>query len=212
MDANIASLRLNYKRASLSESDIATSPILQFKNWFAEALASKLDEPNAFVLSTVKNNAPYSRVVLLKDITDVGFVFFTNYESKKGLQISQNNKVSINFLWHGLERQVRINGIAEKISEADSAIYFNSRPRQSQLGAIASKQSEIIPNRQYLENAFAELEKKYEGKIIPKPNNWGGYLIVPNQIEFWQGRESRLHDRLQYSLVNNSWVIDRLSP
>jgi pyridoxamine 5'-phosphate oxidase len=212
MDANIASLRLNYKRASLNEADIDASPITQFKNWFAEALNSKLDEPNAFVLSTIKNNAPQSRVVLLKDITTEGFVFFTNYDSNKGLQISENNNVSMNFLWHGLERQVRINGIASKISEAESAIYFNSRPRQSQLGAIASKQSSIIPNRQYLENTFAALEKKYENITITKPENWGGYLIIPTLLEFWQGCESRLHDRLQYTLSNENWVVDRLSP
>jgi pyridoxamine 5'-phosphate oxidase len=212
MDADIASLRLNYKRASLNEADLDISPIVQFKNWFADALTSKIDEPNAFVLSTVFNNNPQSRVVLLKDITEHGFVFFTNYDSNKGQQIEDNYNVSMNFLWHGLERQVRINGMATKISEEDSTIYFNSRPRQSQLGAIASQQSKVLPNRQTLELAFTNLEKQYENKVITKPKNWGGYLIAPTQIEFWQGRESRLHDRLQYFLQDGSWKIERLSP
>jgi pyridoxamine 5'-phosphate oxidase len=209
---DLASLRLNYKRTSLNEADLNPLPIIQFKNWFNEALEAKIDEPNAFVLGTIQNNIPQSRVVLLKEITEHGFVFFTNYESNKAQQIENNYNVSMNFLWHGLERQVRINGMATKISDTESRIYFDSRPRQSQLGAIASQQSKVLPNRQFLENAFADLEKQYEGKEITKPENWGGYLIVPTQIEFWQGRESRLHDRLRYTLQDENWLIERLSP
>ncbi|NQW43181.1 MAG: pyridoxamine 5'-phosphate oxidase [Bacteroidetes bacterium] len=209
---NIGELRQDYKKETLDEKDVNQNPIEQFKLWFNEAIISKLLEPNAFCLSTIHNNSPESRIVLLKEINDNGFVFFTNYNSAKGKQISINNNVSLNFLWLELERQVRIEGVAEKISALESDIYFYSRPIGSQIGAIVSEQSEIIESRSILEEALNIAEQKYKIEKPIRPEHWGGYIVKPRLIEFWQGRSSRLHDRISFELVDGSWMISRLSP
>jgi pyridoxamine 5'-phosphate oxidase len=212
LDANIASLRLNYKLAQLDEADLSSDPFNQFRKWFKEALEAQIVEANAMCLSTVNaSNKPHSRIVLLKDISEQGFVFFTNYESLKSKDIEGNQNVTILFFWKELQRQVRIEGIVNKVSDEISSEYFNSRPRESQLGAIASNQSEVIPNRQFLENKYNLLQQKYINTLIERPENWGGFQVVPNYFEFWQGRESRLHDRFQY-IKTNDWIIERLSP
>jgi pyridoxamine 5'-phosphate oxidase len=212
LDANIASLRLNYKLAQLDEADLSSDPFNQFRKWFKEALEAQIVEANAMCLSTVNaSNKPHSRIVLLKDISEQGFVFFTNYESLKSKDIEGNQNVTILFFWKELQRQVRIEGIVNKVSDEISSEYFNSRPRESQLGAIASNQSEVIPNRQFLENKYNLLQQKYINTRIERPENWGGFEVVPNYFEFWQGRESRLHDRFQY-IKTNDWIIERLSP
>jgi pyridoxamine 5'-phosphate oxidase len=215
IDAAIASLRLDYQQATLLEADVDSNPFVQFTAWWQQVLAAKIEEPNAMAVSTVNDlGHPQSRIVLLKSFSEKGFIFFTNYDSAKGKNIANNPNVSLLFFWKELERQVRINGIATKIPAADSTIYFNSRPASSQLGAIASIQSSILPNRQTLDNQLAEITKVYNStQQITKPENWGGYNVVPHTIEFWQGRTSRLHDRLQYSLqIDTTWQLDRLSP
>jgi pyridoxamine 5'-phosphate oxidase len=214
IDASIASLRLDYSQSFLLEKDVDPNPITQFQHWFDDVLAAKISEPNAMVVSTIDAQSnPDSRVVLLKSISANGFIFFTNYESAKGNQIDANANVSVLFFWKELERQVRIKGIAAKIAEQDSIAYFNSRPIGSQLGAIASRQSAALANRQELDEKYAALEAKANEHTFVKPDNWGGYEVVPHQIEFWQGRSSRLHDRLQYNLsTDGNWQIVRLSP
>jgi len=213
MDNNIISaLRENYSKAELLEYLVDENPIQQFRKWFTEAINSNLAEPNAMTLSTTDGLQPDSRVVLLKQIDDDGFVFFTNYYSHKGQQIEKNNLVAINFLWLELERQVRISGIAEKISEKQSADYFYSRPVGSQLGAIVSNQSSEIDSRATLEEKMKDAIEYYKTNPIVKPENWGGYLVKPSQIEFWQGRSSRLHDRICYKKEADVWTIKRLEP
>lgn len=208
----IAALRKNYSSAELLEQDLEKNPIEQFKKWFKNALDSEITEPNAFCLSTVQNLEPQSRIVLLKSIHDNGFVFFTNYNSDKGQQITQNSNVAMNFVWLELERQVRINGIAEKISDKESDDYFYSRPIESQIGAIVSAQSSEIESREVLEKAMTSALEKYKTEQPKRPENWGGYLIKPHKIEFWQGRNSRLHDRICYEKINSEWLFKRLSP
>jgi pyridoxamine 5'-phosphate oxidase len=212
--SRIQDLRIDYKKGELSENTIGTDPIIFFKKWFEEALNSNVLEPNAMVLSTVDvDNKPQSRVVLLKDISEGGFTFFTNYSSNKGQEIANNANVSLLFFWAELERQVRIGGIAKKISREDSEQYFHSRPRGSQIGAHVSPQSKVIASRDVLEQLQLELERKFEGIEIPLPSNWGGYRVEPNVIEFWQGRSNRLHDRIRFSLRNGQeWNIERLAP
>ena len=214
MNRDIASIRRDYQLASLEEATCGVLPMDQFERWWEEAIASNIDEVNAFVLSTIKpNGVPSSRVVLLKGYTPEGFIFFTNYESAKGQHIESHPNVAMNFFWKELERQVRITGTIEKISAADSETYFKSRPKESQIGAWSSPQSRIIPDRSFLEEVFAEHKDKFKEGEIPLPPHWGGYIIKPVEMEFWQGRSSRLHDRIQYSLhADGHWVRVRLAP
>ena len=214
MDSSIADLRQNYTRAGLSEAEINSDPIEQFKTWFEQARNADLIEPNAMTIATATpEGKPTARIVLLKGVSDRGFVFYTNYESQKGQQLIANPYAALVFLWDKLERQVRIEGEVEKLSTQESAEYFHSRPKASQLGAIASDQSRVIPNRDILEQRLTELQEKYAEKTVPLPEHWGGFRVIPNRIEFWQGRPSRLHDRLVYDLqTDNSWQINRLSP
>ena len=214
MSKDLHAYRKSYDKGELKDELVADNPFKQFEQWFSVADHSDLVlEPNAMTLSTSNaSGMPNGRVVLLKEVTDEGFVFFTNYNSDKGQAIAVNNKVCISFFWIGLERQVIIKGNAFKISEEKSSLYFASRPRASQLGALVSDQSEAIASRTVLEEKLVALKKKYEGKEIPKPNNWGGYLIEPVAFEFWQGRPSRLHDRIQYTFDNNKWSRTRLQP
>src|SRR5690606_3604393 len=193
---------------------VLSNPLEQFSKWFQEALKSEVIEPTAMVLSTVSERGfPSSRVVLLKDIRKNGLSFFTNYTSKKAKEIIHNPSVSILFFWPELQRQIRIEGQVEKLPAADSDEYFASRPRNSQIGAIASPQSQVIKDRQVLENQVNILIEKFkEGQNIPRPNFWGGFLVKPIRYEFWQGRSSRLHDRIIYEMENNNWIIKRIAP
>jgi pyridoxamine 5'-phosphate oxidase len=205
-------LRKQYDRFTLNESNILENPFQQFKLWLSEAIKNEEFEPNAMMLSTVDAELqPHSRMVLLKELTDEGFVFFTNYEGNKGLQILHNQKVSLLFFWPVLERQVRITGNAEKISEQDSEEYFKMRPLFSQISAWASPQSRKIPSREYLDKQF-ELYKHQFGAKVPRPPFWGGFLVRPKTFEFWQGRPDRMHDRLLYTKNDQQWEIYRLAP
>jgi pyridoxamine 5'-phosphate oxidase len=209
---NIADIRKDYKLQTLLETDVATDPIVQFDKWWEEAVKSEIDEVNAMTLATAdKNNIPSARVVLLKGYDKNGFVFFTNYQSHKGEQILQNPNACLVFFWKELERQIRITGTVEKVSAGDSDAYFTSRPVGSRIGAWASPQSSVIANRTVIEEKLKELEQQF-GNTIPRPPHWGGYVVKPLQIEFWQGRPSRLHDRIQYSLQKDKWIIERLAP
>ena len=215
MDSSIADLRQNYTLAGLSEADLNSDPIEQFNSWFQQALDANLLEPNAMTLATATpDGKPTARVVLLKGVSERGFVFYTNYESQKGQQLIANPYAALVFLWNKLERQIRIEGKVEKLTASESAEYFHSRPKASQLGAWASDQSKVIPNREVLEKKLVELQKEYSGDAtVPLPEHWGGFRVVPDRLEFWQGRPSRLHDRLVYDLqTNGSWQIKRLSP
>lgn len=206
-------LRRDFSLKNIDESELGDSPLPIFEKWLNEAIEAKVMEPNAMVLSTSTiNGKPSSRVVLLKKVKPEGFIFFTNYESHKAEQIKENKYCALNFIWYELERQIRIEGIAEKIPEKESDDYFEVRPPKSKLGAWASPQSKSIPSREYLEKLVANFEKKYAGKEIPRPANWGGYIVKPHLIEFWQGRSNRLHDRIQYTLSNNGWKKERLAP
>lgn len=209
----LQNMRQNYINATLDESDVDDNPIVQFKNWFEHAVESKLDEPNAMTLATVtKAGKPDARIVLLKGIDDNGFRFYTNYLSAKGKELKKNPYASLVFFWHALERQIRVEGTVTKLDKETSEEYFKTRPRKSQIGAIASPQSQIIENRAILENKFNEFETENEGKEIAKPSHWGGYVVKPTRIEFWQGRRSRLHDRINYELSGNKWLKTRLAP
>lgn len=213
MDFSIADLRENYTLAGLNEADASADPIDLFSSWFDDALEANLKEPNAMTLATIDPNGfPAARIVLLKHFDRSGFIFYTNYNSDKGQHLQQNPRAALVFWWAELERQVRIEGTVEKISEEQSDRYFNSRPRDSQLGALVSDQSQVIPNREVLEQKLARLKEEYANKDIPRPRNWGGFLLVPTAIEFWQGRPSRLHDRLRYRLIEGNWRQERLSP
>lgn len=206
-------LREDYSKHSLDETDVSADPIEQFELWMKEAMKAEVPEPNAMTLSTVDiNNKPHSRVVLLKGIENDEFVFYTNQQSDKGEEIEQNSNVALCFLWLELERQVRIEGTAEKLSQEESEEYFKIRPYKSQIGALASNQSSVVPNREFLEKRFEELEGKYSEGNVPKPESWGGYRIKPDMLEFWQGRRSRLHDRIKFERIGNKWDIKRLSP
>ncbi len=213
MFSEIQGLRKEYRQASLNEAELRADPFSQFKYWFEQAISAQLPEPNAMILSTVSvSGAPSSRTVLLKELDSQGFVFFSNYASRKGREIAVNQQVCLLFYWAELERQVRIEGQIETISAADSDAYFASRPRGSQLGAWASSQSERLDSRETLEQTLQALEQEYADKAIPRPPHWGGYRVVPNAVEFWQGRPSRLHDRLLYQLEGQTWRVSRLSP
>ncbi|TAG48835.1 MAG: pyridoxamine 5'-phosphate oxidase [Betaproteobacteria bacterium] len=208
----IADLRKDYKLASLGKRDLAADPFTQFKKWLDEAIAAEVPEPTAMNLATVGVNArPSARIVLLKGIDEKGFVFFTNYESRKGRELAESQWAALTFHWVELERQVRIEGHVEKVDAKTSDEYFNSRPVKSRLGAIASAQSEKVESREALEKAFADAEAQY-GDNPPRPANWGGYVIVPEMVEFWQGRRSRLHDRLAFQRQFGGWHIERLAP
>ncbi|GDX45049.1 pyridoxine/pyridoxamine 5'-phosphate oxidase [Bacteroidota bacterium] len=214
ISSKLAALREDYTSHTLDESGTEDNPIKQFSIWFEETLLAMVPEPNAMVLATVQpSGRPAARVVLLKGLSADGFEFFTNYESAKGLDMAENPFVSVVFNWLPLQRQVRIEGKIEKLSEASNDGYFSQRPYMSQLGAIASPQSRKVPNRKFLEKKFDELKEKYpEGTDVPRPVTWGGYVIAPDKIEFWQGRRSRLHDRIVYRKENNEWIKERLAP
>jgi pyridoxamine 5'-phosphate oxidase len=209
----IADLRRNYTQAGLLESEIVANPYAQFKLWFEQAVAAEILEPNAMTIATVTaEGKPSARIVLLKDFDDRGFVFYTNYNSQKGVELQHCPYAALVFLWGDLERQVRIEGKVELVAESEATAYFHSRPASSQLGAWASEQSSIIADRSILEQKLQQLETEYQNTVIPKPPHWGGVRVIPQEIEFWQGRPSRLHDRLRYQLVDGNWQIDRLAP
>lgn len=214
MDISVADLRKEYTFQGLSETEVHPNPFEQFKTWFNQALAAQLPEPNAMTIATATTDGkPYARIVLLKDYDERGFVFYTNYESHKGQQLVQNPWGAIAFWWAELERQVRIQGRVEKVSEVESDEYFQSRPKGSQLGAWASNQSQVIDSREVLERRLEQLKEEYENKQVPRPPHWGGFRVIPDEIEFWQGRPSRLHDRLLYRRSEDgSWKIQRLAP
>ncbi|MBJ6120058.1 pyridoxamine 5'-phosphate oxidase [Pontibacter sp. BT310] len=211
---NIAAIRKNYAMESLSEASVAKDPITQFKSWMDETIAAEVNEPTAMVLSTVNSSGrPSARVVLLKDVTTDGFIFFTNYASRKGHDLQVNPFASFTFFWPELERQVRVEGTIKKVSAAISDSYFHSRPVGSQIGAWASPQSQPISSREELEAADADYTKRFgDLPVIPRPEHWGGYLLEPDRVEFWQGRPNRLHDRIVYELQENQWHIKRLAP
>lgn len=212
---NISDLRRDYRANALSKQQVSPNPFLQFDNWLQQALSSELIEPTAMFVATVNaEGAPSLRTVLLKEHSNAGFVFFTNYLSRKGCQIAENNHVALLFYWDVLERQVRIEGSAELIPPDQSDAYFQSRPKSSCIGALASPQSQVIASREELESHVNQLNQQYaDTDIIERPTYWGGYLVRPTLFEFWQGRTSRLHDRIQYRLLpNQTWCIERLAP
>jgi len=210
---NIADLRREYSIKPLNRSDLDPNPFSQFDNWFNEALSVEAMDPNAMSIATVApNNQPSIRTVLLKYYDEEGFVFYTNLGSRKAIEIGGNNRVALLFYWHELHRQVKILGRAERIGKADNIRYFMRRPRDSQIGAWVSRQSNIISSRSILENKFAEMKQKFADGEIPLPSFWGGYRVVPASIEFWQGRENRLHDRFLFTASDSGWEIARLAP
>jgi pyridoxamine 5'-phosphate oxidase len=210
--AALAALREEYELGGLDESDLTPDPLTLFGTWFAAARDAGLGEPNAMVLSTLGDGVPSSRTVLLKGVEADGFVFFTNYESRKGVELAGNPHCSLLFGWYALQRQVRIEGTARRTSRAVTEEYFASRPRGSQLGAWASAQSEEVSDRHQLDAAYAETEARFVGGDIPAPPHWGGYLVTPQSIEFWQGRRGRMHDRLAYRRDGDTWTTRRLAP
>ncbi len=211
---NIANIRKDYSKATLDASSVKQNPIQQFEDWFADALQAEVLEPNAMNLSTVNEQGkPSGRIVLLKAIENNAFVFYTNYQSKKGKELDNNPACALTFFWPELERQVRIEGVASRVADDLSDQYFQSRPRESQKGAWASPQSTLIENRAIIEERFRQIEKKYTGQpVLPRPRQWGGYQVDPILIEFWQGGAGRLHDRIQYVRVDNVWRLYRLAP
>ncbi|SKB53318.1 Pyridoxamine 5'-phosphate oxidase [Sphingobacterium nematocida] len=211
---NIAAIREDYVKDSLSERQVSAEPLQQFTQWFEQAMLAKVIEPNAMTLSTISEEGfPSSRIVLLKDIKVDGLSFFTNYESQKGLDMARCAKVGLLFFWPELQRQVRIEGLVERICEEDSDEYFASRPKGSRIGAWASPQSQIIPDRDFLEQRVNFYEQQFaKSEKVDRPLFWGGYLVKPVRMEFWQGRSSRLHDRIVYFLEGDNWVINRLAP
>ena len=210
---DLSDLRISYTKDSFSESDLLESPFDQFEKWFSEALKSKVDEPNAMSLATISPEGnPRTRIVLLKDFSKDGLIFYTNYDSAKAKGMEVNKAVSVNFVWHPLQRQINVQGFTEKVDRKVSELYFHSRPRGSQLGALVSPQSKVIASRTVLEDRLAELDAQYKNEPIPLPENWGGIRIIPTRFEFWQGRDNRLHDRFEYILKNDQWSTQRLAP
>jgi len=210
----LADLRKEYSLTGLTERELARDPFRQFEKWFQEAEAAKLAEPNAMILATAdREGRPSARTVLLKGIDGRGFVFYTNYEGRKGRELAVNPRATLLFPWHPLERQVIVEGPIAKVAREESEAYFHTRPRASQLAAWASQQSAIISGRAVLEEAMKAVERKYEGAAVPLPPNWGGYRLAPERVEFWQGRRSRLHDRLVFGRLGGAdWTVERLSP
>jgi pyridoxamine 5'-phosphate oxidase len=210
---SLQSLRQEYRSAELLQQDVDQNPISQFKKWFTDALEAQLYEPNVMTLATADPyGKPSARILLLKGFDEHGFNFYTNYNSKKGRELQENPQAAMVFFWPELERQVRIEGMVSKLDPEASESYFHSRPKGSQIGAMASPQSEVIIGREALEQRVTALEAQYANTEVPRPEHWGGYLLEPQQIEFWQGRPSRLHDRICYNLVDGVWIINRLAP
>ena len=213
MPKRISDLRREYTLNGLDTADVSPNPIAQFQRWFDDALKAELPEPNAMHVSTVGSDGrPDGRIVLLKDVSDGGFVFYTNYESRKGQDLTERPVAALTFFYPELERQIRVEGRVEKVTAAESDAYFNSRPRGSQIGAWVSNQSRVIADRALLERRQAELEAQFADRPVPRPPHWGGFRVVPDAIEFWQGRPSRLHDRIRYRHEAGNWTLERLSP
>lgn len=213
MNKAVADLRKEYSSETLLEKDVDPNPIKQFQKWWDQAIASELLEPNAMTLATSSvDGLPSARIVLVKDFDERGFVFYTNYESFKAMQLEENPKACLVFHWKELERQVRISGVVEKVPDEESEAYYHSRPIGSRIGAWTSPQSKVIPNREWLEEEFDKKKQEFSDGQIPRPPHWGGYIVKPVIIEFWQGRFSRLHDRIQYTLENGVWKRERLAP
>lgn len=214
MDINVADLRKDYTLNGLSKNDVHPNPFEQFQIWFEQSLAASLPEPNAMTIATATpEGKPFARMVLLKDYDERGFVFYTNYQSCKGQHLQKNPWAALTFWWAELERQVRITGQVEQVSSAESDAYFHTRPKASQIAAWASEQSQVIASRQILEQRLQQLKDKYQNQEIKRPPHWGGFRVIPEEIEFWQGRASRLHDRLLYRRQDEgTWDIQRLCP
>jgi pyridoxamine 5'-phosphate oxidase len=209
----LAALRKEYRLHRLNEDEVDRDPFRQFSQWFDEATRAGESEPNAMTLATATaDGRPAARIVLLKGVDAGGFQFFTNTSSRKGDELAANPRAALVFFWASLERQVRIEGRVEELSRSESAAYFAMRPRESRIGAWASHQSRVIPSREWLERAFVEAAERFDNEEVPLPEHWGGYRVVPDQIEFWQGRESRLHDRILYQRAADGWKVGRLSP
>lgn len=213
METSIADLRNEYSSQSLMETDVAADPVEQFDKWWQQALQSKIIEPNAMTLATSSvDGMPSARIVLLKGFNTKGFIFYTNYQSFKAMQLEENPKACLVFFWKELERQVRVTGLVKKTSVKDNEAYFISRPTASQIGAWASPQSQVISGRDWLDAKYLELLEEFKQKEMQCPQHWGGYIVQPIIIEFWQGRPSRLHDRIQYTMEEGKWKIERLAP
>jgi pyridoxamine 5'-phosphate oxidase len=214
MKRSIADIRKDYQLQQLLETDVATDPFAQFERWWHDALKGEIDEVNAMTLATAsREGIPSARIVLLKSVSEEGFVFFTNYDSRKGKELAENPKACLVFFWKELERQVRIHGSIEKVSAAESDAYFQSRPFGSRIGAWASPQSSVIGSREAIEANIEKYQQQFTEDNIQRPPHWGGYLVIPTEIEFWQGRPNRLHDRIRYVRAEaGGWTIERLAP
>lgn len=212
-DRELSQLRQEYAAGGLSEADLEAEPVAMFRRWLRDAVAAGLHEPNAMVVSTVVDGRPSSREVLLKGLDERGFVFFTNYASRKGQELAANPACALLFPWHDLERQVRVQGTASRLDEAENAAYFATRPRASQLGAWASPQSQVVTSRAELDRRYDEVAARFpESDEVPLPPHWGGFRVLPDSVELWQGRRSRMHDRLHYRRDGAGWVVERLAP
>jgi pyridoxamine 5'-phosphate oxidase len=213
LNETLENLRVSYQASRLDIEDCQRDPMIQFDQWLEQAIKSKCDEPNAFILSTAKENRPRARVLLLKGVHENDLVFYTNYQSAKGQELEVNQRVAMTFLWLPLQRQVRVEGVVSKMPPEASDEYFHKRPRGSQIGAIASPQSQRMNDRKSLEQLFQDTESRFKDvEILPRPEHWGGYMVTPTYFEFWQGRANRLHDRISYEKTKQTWDIYRLAP